>query len=374
MIHTRGILAKAHATGGPFAVAIPDRDACVDDALKNLGLDPEICGPVDAALRDRLIHLPALWRAGYTPGTVVARAKDLRRFMSWCAKACVQPFLRSDDLPRHVELFLVDESGRLKAASFKRAGSHMTSFLKDLGLPDTFAAQRRKMLVRIQNRAARERKTDRQEPVRLSVAQIGAITTAICTASSTPQIQARDCALVAVMSELLLRRMEICDLRLSNWSPAARKLVIRQSKTDQAGRGVSYELRPGTADLIEAWLKAAGLGEVDTALQADRIPLFPGLLKSGALRLDTSGQIRPLEGRSVGRILSQRGAAAGITGVSGHTLRRSVARILYEAGCSDKQIQNAGRWETVEIMRTYVGLHREHTSAGHLLDALTPPM
>jgi integrase len=174
------------------------------------------------------------------------------------------------------------------------------------------------------------------------------------------------------MSELLLRRKEICDLRLSDWDPAARKIVIRQSKTDQAGRGASYILRPGTADLIETWLMAAGLSEVDTALQADRIPLFPGLLKNGALRLDALGQIRPLEGRSVCRILSQRGAAAGIAGVSGHTLRRSVARILHEAGCSDKKIQNAGRWETVDVMRTYVGLHREHTSAGHLLDALTP--
>jgi hypothetical protein len=54
----------------------------------------------------------------------------------------------------------------------------------------------------------------------------------------------------------------------------------------------------------------------------------------------------------VARILAGYGRAIGIDGVAGHTIRRSVARILHEQGMSEKKILELGRWSSLGQMRT----------------------
>lgn len=165
----------------------------------------------------------------------------------------------------------------------------------------------------------------------------------------------------------MLRRKEICDLQQRDWDPTSGCLTIRTSKTDQVGRGAAYTLSQETSDAVNAWCDASGLTDISDEAEDGRMPLFAGVLKNGALRRMKQSGIAPLAGKSVARMLDAHAQRAGIHGVSGHTVRRSIARQLQQAGAGDEDIVDAGRWTSVDVMRRYVGLAVTRRSAGDLL-------
>lgn len=67
------------------------------------------------------------------------------------------------------------------------------------------------------------------------------------------------------------------------------------------------------------------------------------------------------------RRLKRHASRAGLTGVESHTIRRSVARALYEAGVPEPEIVEVGRWSGLEQMRTYVGIRAARSATGRLL-------
>jgi integrase len=329
-------------------------------------LDPDAIGPLDPALRAALISLPGAWAAAYAPDTITSRRTDLRRLNVWCQGQNVFPFAFAQALPDLVHRFLVAASENLSPASLRRVGGSLSALLRGLGVPDTLVADRHRMTLRACNRQARARPGRSPDMVRLTASQIGAIEAVIQTGGNAPVRRARDLAMVRIMAELMLRRSELRNFQLSDWTPETREILIRQSKTDQAGQGVVFRLGDGAVEALEAWLMISGLADIDPELQ--HVPLFAGILKNGSLRRSRSNaSIEPLSGRSISRILKGYGATVGVSGVCGHTLRRSVARLLFDTGVEEEDIMMAGRWTSIEVMRSYVGQTPRRRSAAELL-------
>lgn len=154
----------------------------------------------------------------------------------------------------------------------------------------------------------------------------------------------RDAALIAVMSDALLRVAEVEALDVAEVDLDAQTVTIRRSKTDQEGAGVVLYLGAPTRDRVQAWLDAAGI--TDGAL-------FRAVTKGGTVR----GR---LGGRDIRRRVVARATAVGIGGrVSGHSLRVGAAQSLAAAGASVVEMQTAGRWRSPQMP----GLYARHQLA-----------
>lgn len=143
----------------------------------------------------------------------------------------------------------------------------------------------------------------------------------------------RDAALIAVMSDGLLRISEAAALGVADVNPArdgAGTLLLAQSKTDQQAEGTILHLRAVTLRRVSAWTEAAGI---------DSGPLFRRIRKGGRV------EATALTAKSIRAIIQRWAKVAGVTGrVSGHSLRVGAAQSLVSAGATLPELQQAGRW------------------------------
>ena len=143
----------------------------------------------------------------------------------------------------------------------------------------------------------------------------------------------RDAALIAVMSDGLLRISEAAALGVADVKPAqegAGTLLLAQSKTDQQAEGTVLYLRAVTLRRVSAWTEAAGIRSG---------PLFRRIRKGG--RVEGTA----LTAKSIRAIIQRWAKAAGVSGrVSGHSLRVGAAQSLVSAGATLPELQQAGRW------------------------------
>ena len=155
---------------------------------------------------------------------------------------------------------------------------------------------------------------------------------------------ARDAALVAVMSDAMLRVGEAAALDLADVSrreDGSGLLAVRRSKTDQEGEGAELYLGPATVGHLDAWLEAAGLDPAGDG------PLFRQVRRGGHVTLGR------LSARSIRRIITSRCIAAGVEGASGHSLRVGGAVSLVRAGATLPEAQQAGRWQSPAMPAHY---------------------
>ena len=152
----------------------------------------------------------------------------------------------------------------------------------------------------------------------------------------------RDAALILVGSEGLLRVSELAGLLagdLDYVADGSGRVTIRSSKTDQEGTGAVLFLGPTAVHRIQAWVRAAGIGNG---------PLFRRVHRSkrvGETALSTA---------SIRDIIKFRCARAGIRGhISGHSLRVGAVQSLAEKGASLVELQNAGRWTSPAMPARY---------------------
>lgn len=139
----------------------------------------------------------------------------------------------------------------------------------------------------------------------------------LCPASL---IGRRDAAILALGFAAALRRSEICALRVSDievlesGQGAAKRMFlnVRQSKTDQGGRGYRIPVPEGRVirpiQRLETWLGESGI---------ERGPLFQSMRRGGRL------QGKPLHHSDIPRLLKHYAARIGLDpgSVSGHSLR-----------------------------------------------------
>lgn len=154
----------------------------------------------------------------------------------------------------------------------------------------------------------------------------------------------RNAAIVAVMSDALLRVGEVSGLRVGDVEVEGEGTVlVRRSKTDQEGAGEVLYLGRSTVWRVRRWMVMAGLdGKDDEAL-------FQRLTRGGRAN-------GPLSKQAVRLIVREVAATAGLVGrrVSGHSLRVGSARSLAERGASLVEMQDAGRWKSPVMPRLYV--------------------
>ena len=151
----------------------------------------------------------------------------------------------------------------------------------------------------------------------------------------------RDAAIVAVMSDAMLRVSECAALDVADLeTEGANTLSIRRSKTDQEGEGAAQYIGDSTVARVRGWMAAAKI----TAG-----PLFRRVRRGDAV----VGR-EPLTARSIRAIVQRRAADAGVEGrVSGHSLRVGAAQSLAAAGASLVEMQIAGRWQSPSMPGRY---------------------
>lgn len=152
----------------------------------------------------------------------------------------------------------------------------------------------------------------------------------------------RDAALIAAMSDGLLRVSEAAGVRVADVDlkqDGTGRLLIVRSKTDQPGRGTVLFLRARTMRRISAWVAASRIRSG---------ALFRRVRKGGVVEASA------LSVESIRAIIQRWARAAGVTGrVSGHSLRVGSAQSLVSAGATLPELQQAGRWLSPEMPARY---------------------
>ena len=158
----------------------------------------------------------------------------------------------------------------------------------------------------------------------------------------------RDSALFAVGFYLGLRRAELHNLQVEDLLTLSRGeqglLRITKSKTDPMGKNPKVRpLAPLAVDRVVDWLEAAGITEG---------PVFRRL---GHLNGDGLAKVydKACSLVTINKIVRKRAEAAGLQGITSHSLRRSFAQDLTRKGYSIQQVANAGRWGTEKMVLLY---------------------
>ena len=322
------------------------------------------------ALPDRLTEQVAeAIRASKRPNTLRAYKSDLAAFSDWCATH------EQSALPAAAETvaaYLADQAQRLKVSSLRR---HLATISKAHELAGYRHERNPAKSGLVRDTVAGLRNTYGMEPERapaLTAEQLKAITDAISTtqpaeygrAERPDLVGLRDRALLLVGWCAALRRSELAQLTWGQveWQPTGAVLHLRGSKTDKTGAGQLAPLaaEPGSAycpvAALRAWQQAseqrgywrAGGGSWQSAV-ADSQPVFRAVNRHGHLSGDG------LSGHTVGLIVAQRGAAVGLHGLSGHSLRRGLVQAATLAGKSDSAIIQTTRWRNPGQIRAYQG-------------------
>jgi integrase/recombinase XerD len=155
-----------------------------------------------------------------------------------------------------------------------------------------------------------------------------------CAADASPA-GARDAALLAVSYACGLRRSELVDLDLDDYTRETGELRVRVAKGNK--QRIAY-VQNGAQDALEDWLTARG---------PEPGPLFAAV--------NHGGRIQP------GRLTSQvprwaclkRGAEAGVVSFSPHDLRRTFISDLLDAGVDLVTVQKLAGHANVQTTARY---------------------
>ena len=156
-------------------------------------------------------------------------------------------------------------------------------------------------------------------------------------ASTGDAIGLRNAAVIAVMSDALLRVSETAALQVGDIKcrrDGAATLTVPRSKTDQYGDRATLYLGATTILRIETWTSAAHSAGTEIASG----PLFRRIRRGQKITEE------PLSTRNIREIVRRAATAVGIDGASGHSLRVGSAVSLVRAGASLLEAQQAGRW------------------------------
>ena len=156
----------------------------------------------------------------------------------------------------------------------------------------------------------------------------------------------RDAALISTCYYGMLRISEAVSLDRDDVTfldDGRARLFIRQRKNDQEAKGSKITLPEDGAELLRAWLDSVGITSG---------PLFRGVrpARSGPNIGDSN-----LSREQAQRIVQGRAKDAKLGHITTHSLRRSHARHLKEAGASLVEIQHAGGWRSTGMPALYSG-------------------
>lgn len=171
----------------------------------------------------------------------------------------------------------------------------------------------------------------------------------------------RDRALLLLGFAAALRRSELVDLKVNDIArhPKGIIVIVRKSKTDQAGEGLTKAVPHGrklsAVAALDAWLAASGITE-------------------GAIFRSVRGKVvgrSAINARQVARIVKARAKAIGLDPnlFSGHSLRSGFITSAADAGATLASIAKHAGHEKLDTTMGYVQVadaFRDHCGKGFL--------
>jgi len=155
----------------------------------------------------------------------------------------------------------------------------------------------------------------------------------------------RERALLCVGYDTMARRSELVALDVEDFSfmeDGSGRVIIRRSKTDQAGEGSLAYLSPDTVVYLKAWLKASGINSG---------AVFRRLIGRGRIgpRLNVDAIAQTFK-----RVAEFVGMAPEVAKeVSGHSIRVGAAQDMLALNIDLASVMQAGRWKTTEMPMRY---------------------
>ena len=308
-----------------------------------------------------------------TPGAIEARLADYARwadkamsqstkravradtaiFGAWCSEAGLSA-LPAD--PETVAGFIEAASGeglpamdrenpgqfkpgsartRRSAATLNRYIASVARIHRAADIPDPTKAERVKLALKGARRAIGTRQRQ-AAPLNANVLD----KLAMVTGNSLTDL--RDIALLRTARDLLARRSELVALNLDDierTEGGAGTVLIRRSKTDQAGAGAVQYLAAATLEAIDNYTAAAGITEG---------AIFRRHRKGGQV-------VDRLDAGSVPKIFKRLAALVGMKpeDVSGHSARVGMCQDLTGAGADLPALMQAGRWKSAAMPARY---------------------
>jgi integrase len=155
----------------------------------------------------------------------------------------------------------------------------------------------------------------------------------------------RERALLCVAYDTMARRSELVALDVEDLSwleDGSGRVLIRRSKTDQAGEGSKAYLSPDTVLYLKAWLRASGI---------QRGAVFRRLIGRG--RIGDRLQVD-----SIAQTFKRVAEFVGMTGdeakdVSGHSIRVGATQDMLALNIDLASVMQAGRWKTTAMPMRY---------------------
>lgn len=281
-----------------------------------------------------LQHLASL-RGAYSENTLRAYATGFRKFAEWCDGVGEVPLPASADA---VAAFVEAKSTEWTPATIENRLASIARVHRMLGHTSPTDTERVKLAFR---RITRAKGTRQRQAAGLS-AELKERLLATCGSDLRG---ARDRAVIAVGYDTLCRRSELVRLRAEDISSLADgdgSILIRRSKTDQAGVGRLAYLSKEAMDCVLCWMIA-------------------GLIESGPLfRAIRGSNVAPdaLHPCAVNRILKGLAQRAGLSvatqqRLSGHSMRVGAALDMAENGIDLVPIMHAGGWKSPSMVLRY---------------------
>ncbi len=293
--------------------------------------------------------LRAWWqraRRVYPDATLKAWRCDWAVFWAYCEPRNLSPLPAAPETVAGFVLYC-KEAGK-KPATVRRYLSTIARFHRAAQLFNPCASE----AVQMEVKGMTNEVSSRQHQARgLGMAEIQAFLNS--PGDNLPTTRER--AMLCVAYDAMTRRSELIAIDVEDLKfldDGTGRLLIRRSKTDQAGEGHVAYLSRQTVGFLKTWLKAAAIKEG---------PLFRRIIGRGTVTYDRKGR-----GRIGGRLSPEAVARAfkavarylklppeDIEGVSGHSVRVGATQDLLALNVDLASVMREGRWKTVRMPMRY---------------------
>ena len=318
---------------------------------KNLALNEGSQLPADTALIERTRDSI---RASKADGTLRAYRADWRSFEAFTDQHKIEAL---PALPEAVAAFLQSEAdqGR-KASTLARRVAAIKFAHESAGMPTPTDSKIVKDAMKGLRRILGTR-PDKKKPVTADMAL------KLIAHTDDSLTGLRDKAILLLGFAGAFRRSELAALTTDDlkFSDNGVDILIRRSKTDQAGEGQSVAIIRGRSacpvEAVKDWLEAA---------EITKGPVFRGLFKGGK-RIRASA----ISDKAIYDLVKKYAAKAGLDAADfgAHSLRSGFLTSAAEAGASISKMQAVSRHKSVDVLIGYVrhaDRYKDHAGDGLL--------
>jgi integrase len=291
---------------------------------------------VDSGAAVALADWSSMARGAFAANTVRAWKADWEIFTEFCRERCVTSL---PALPQTVRDFVFECLAKLKKpATIRRYVSTIGRAHRAAGVADPTGTETVKLALKEMGRSVPARQSQARGLVWAEIA-------VFLEFDPRNLRDVRDRALVAVAYDTMCRREELVNLRIEDMAEAADgsgSVVIRRSKTDTAGEGVTAYLSPLTMRLVAAWLGSS---------RRKSGTLFARVLGGNAIGEAVTAQIVTAVLRKVGQWIGL--DRKEWERISGHSCRVGAAQDLLALNIDMASIMQAGRWRDTRMPMRY---------------------